>query len=249
VIFIRGQDLTLEQLRDFGMRFGDPHAHATYYPLHESLPEILPVVEGPGQTPPERVREQNDLARLHWNEDGYWQTTEAANWHADSTFQECPPMGAILYCRDAPDVGGDTMWANQYAAYETLSPGMMELLEGLVAIHNDVKQLRDIGEEDVRPAKVSHPVVRTHPETGRKSLFVNGYFTDHIRDVPGDESAGMLSFLLRHAVEPEFCCRFRWQTGSLAIWDNRCTLHRVIADFGLSRRELYRFTIGGDRPY
>jgi len=169
-------------------------------------------------------------------------------------------MGAILYAIEVPPDGGDTCFANQHLAYDTLSDGMKRMLEGLRAVHSDRKVAGpQAGRNAHRSTKVredsnwretvsAHPVVRTHPETGRKLLFVNASYTVGFEGLSEEESRPLLDYLLDHGHRPEFTCRFRWETGSLAIWDNRCTMHYAVNDYDGSRRLMHRTTVAGERP-
>ena len=241
VIFFRGQTLTPEQHKAFARRFGelDVHPYAKGLPGH---PEIIPVTKEPED---------------HGGNFG-------GTWHSDVTFYEKPALGSVLYALDVPSFGGDTLFANQYAAYEALSPGLKATLENLRALHNAArsygaggraaqrhasgKRSMDIEVRDDSERMVEHPVVRTHPETGRKGLFVNHVFTQQFAGWTREESEPLLRFLYEHAVRPEFTCRFRWQSGSVAFWDNRCTQHYAINDYHGQRRAMHRVTIVGDRP-
>jgi taurine dioxygenase len=168
-------------------------------------------------------------------------------------------MATMLIARETPPYGGDTLFANMYLAYETLSDGMKRLLEGLVAVNSSAKAdttrtREDRVKQSLKPdAKeeyvAEHPVVRTHPETGRKSLYVNGGHTVRFKDMTEEESAPILEFLFRHVVRPEFTCRFRWDVGSLAFWDNRCTQHNPVNDYHGFRRVMHRITLAGDKPH
>ena len=178
-------------------------------------------------------------------------------WHSDTAYLERPPMATMLIAREVPPHGGDTMWSNLYVAYEALSPGMQRLLEGLRAVNSsalaDVSKtredrIRDGGLGDAREYVAEHPVVRTHPETGRKALYVNVAHTVRFADMTEDESRPLLRFLFEHSVRPEFTCRFRWRAGSLALWDNRCALHNPINDYHGHTRRMHRITLAGDVP-
>lgn len=179
-------------------------------------------------------------------------------WHSDTTYLAEPPMGTMLLARELPPVGGDTLFANQTLAYEALSPGMKAMLAGLRGISSSAKadvtrtredRIRSGGREDARREyRASHPVVRTHPETGRKSLFVNVAHTVGIEGFADEEVAPLLGYLFEHQVRPEFTCRFRWRAGSLAFWDNRCTLHNPVNDYHGYRRVMRRITLRGDVP-
>jgi taurine dioxygenase len=183
-------------------------------------------------------------------------------WHSDFSFLEEPPLGSILYAREVPSHGGDTLFANMYEAYEALSEGMKRMLLGLRAMHSgkpygqgglpkDLKTSRSIGIERNNPEadrETAHPVVRLHPESGRKALFVNAIYTTRFEDMSEAESRPLLDFLFEHVQRPEFACRFRWAEGSLAVWDNRCTLHYAVNDYDGSRRLMHRTTVAGERP-
>ena len=234
VVFFRGQDLPPARLLAVARRFGVP----IEYPFLQGLdgfPEITPVVK---------------LAHERVNFGGLW--------HSDTAYLEIPPMGTMLIAREVPPYGGDTLFANMYLAYETLSAGLKRLLDGLVAVNSSAKadvtktredRIREHGREDARAGyEALHPVVRTHPETGRKALYVNGGHTVRFNDMTEEESAPLLGFLFAHQTRPEFTCRFRWEKGSLAFWDNRCAQHNPINDYHGFRRAMHRVTLAGDRP-
>jgi taurine dioxygenase len=177
-------------------------------------------------------------------------------WHSDTTYLERPPMGSMLYAVELPPYGGDTLFANQYLAYETLSQGLKRTLGGLTAINTSAKaevsrtredRLRDAGAE-LKLLVREHPVVRTHPETGRKALYVNVAHTTQFKGWTEAESRPLLDFLFQHQVRPELTCRFRWQVGSLAFWDNRCAQHNPVNDYHGFRRVMHRVTLAGDAP-
>ena len=234
VIFFRDQHLTPEQHMAFGRRFGPLVAHNYLKGLNRH-PEILPV-----------VTEKDDRKVF------------AEGWHADVTYQQKPVLGTMLYARAVPPYGGDTLFANMYLAYESLSDGMKDLLDKLIAVHSAANvygpgSTRDerkfkVGKSAAAQARAEHPVVRTHPETKRKSLFVNAHYTLHFKDMTEAESARLLSFLFRHTTTPDFTCRFRWQKNSIAFWDNRCSMHSPVPDYFGHRRVMHRVTIEGDRP-
>jgi len=164
----------------------------------------------------------------------------ADEWHSDLTCQPEPSLFAILHMKQCPEVGGDTMWANMYKAYDELSQPMKELCEGLTALHDASPHLHP-------ERKAIHPVVRVHPVTGRKSLFVNEHFTRRIVEMSIEESDALLPFLVRHATRPRFAMRYRWSQGTIAMWDNRCTQHSVLNDFE-GERVIQRVTVMGDHP-
>ena len=232
VLFFRGQDLTVEQHKAFGRLFGDLHIHpARDRNGLDGHPEILHVKAGP-----ESTRVNGD------------------DWHSDVSCDAEPPMGSILRLFEVPSSGGDTLFASMYAAYDALSAPVQAFLEGLTAVHdggpNYIDRARRAGiykPDKVFPAH-EHPVVRTHPETGRKALFVNRIFTQSIVGVTREESRAILDFLFQHIARPDFQCRFRWERDSIAFWDNRCTLHHAMWDYYPEVRQGYRVTIKGDRP-
>ena len=234
VIFFRDQDITPAQHIGFAKRFGE----TVEYPLVKGLdgyPEIMTVVK--------LEHEKVNFGGL---------------WHSDTTYLEQPPLGSILLARELPPFGGDTLFANMYLAYETLSDGMKGLLAPLKGIStSNLKRVSDTRAERVKDAAkaapqevltATHPVVRTHPETGRKALYVNGAHTSRFEGMTEAESAPILAFLYEHQTRPEFTCRFRWEPGSIAFWDNRCTQHNPINDYHGHKRVMHRITIAGDTP-
>ena len=234
VIFFRDQTLPPAQFLNVARRFGEP----IEYPFVKGLdgfPQITPVIK--------LEHEKINFGGL---------------WHSDTAYLERPPMATMLIARETPARGGDTLFANMYLAYETLSDGMRRLLDGLTAINSSAKadttktredRVRDSGKTDAKQEySAEHPVVRTHPETGRKALYVNGGHTLRFKDMSAEESAPLLGYLFGHMVRPEFTCRFRWEPGSLAFWDNRCALHNPINDYHGHRRIMHRVTLAGDRP-
>ena len=229
VVFFRDQTLTPAQFLAFARRFGEP----IEYPFVKGLddyPEIIPVLK---------------LAHETVNFGGIW--------HSDTTYLEAPPMASMLIAREVPPAGGDTEFANMYLAYETLSPAMQRVLEGLRAVNSsaaaDVSRTREDRLKDSARADAkkeytaTHPVVRVHPETGRKALYVNVAHTIAFEGMTREESAPLLTFLYRHQVRPEFTCRFRWRPGSIALWDNRCAQHNAINDYQGHRRLMHRITL------
>jgi len=234
VLFFEDQELGPGQQRDFAARFGPLYRHP-FYPGHEQAPDVMVLAHD------ETHRANSD------------------RWHNDVTYLEKPPQGAVLYAEEIPEVGGDTLWANMYMAYETLSPPLKELVSQLQAVHSFAKnftpeRFRALGMEGRREQlyaehpPVSHPVARTNPETGRKALFVNQDFTSHIEGVSQRESDALLRFLFEHMAQPEFQVRWRWRPHTVAFWDNRWTQHCALADYFPNRRRMRRATILGDRP-
>ena len=232
VIFFRDQKLTPHEQLAFARRFGEP----VEYPQLKGLPEcplITPVLK---------------LEHERVNFGGVW--------HSDTTYLTQPPMASMLYALEIPPYGGDTLFANQYQAYETLSDGLRKALDGLTAINSSTKadasktreeRLKDAGVE-VKVLVGEHPVVRTHPETGRRALYVNIGHTTHFKGWTEEESRPLLEYLWHHQVRPEFTCRFRWQPGSIAFWDNRCVQHNAVNDYQGFRRVMHRVTLAGDTP-
>lgn len=233
VLFFRGQDVTPEHHLAIAKRFGDLIA----YPMVSGLddhPDIVPVVKKEYET-----------------------VNFGGLWHSDTTYLPEPPMGAILVARELPPKGGDTLFANMYMAYEALSDGMKRMLAGLSAVNSsakaDVTRTREdrVREDGSEPEALiaEHTVIRTHPETGKKILYVNFGHTVRFKDMSEEESAPILDYLFRHQVRPEFTCRFHWTPGSLAFWDNRATQHNPINDYHGFRRVMHRVTLAGDKPF
>jgi taurine dioxygenase len=229
VIFFRDQHLTPDQQKAFGRLFGELHMHPAAPSLLQGHPEILVI--------------HADEKSKH---------VAGENWHSDVSCDLEPPMGSILYMHELPPVGGDTLFASMYAAYEALSEPMKRFLEPLTAMHEGEHVYRGrYGVNDTGKIfpKAEHPVIRTHPVSGRKALFVNGGFTTRIKQLARPESDALLHFLFRHVETPEFHCRFRWQIDSVAFWDNRCVQHHAMWDYYPQRRHGHRVTIKGDRPF
>lgn len=229
VLFFRDQDVEPEQHKGFARRFGDLHVHP-----------VLPSMKDQGHP---------EIVILESNEDVPF---VAELWHSDVTFERKPPLGSVLRGAIVPEHGGDTMWSSMYAAYEALSDSMQRFLSGLRA-HHDGGGFRAIATEDQKGAlakdeKTTHPVIRTHPVTKRRGIYVNPTFTKRIEGMKSKESDAILRFLYEHVTSPEFTCRFRWRKNSIAMWDNRCTQHRVIADNLKAHRRMERVTICGDEP-
>jgi len=232
VIFLRDQVVTPQQQVAFARKFGEP----VEYPQLKGLPEapmITPVVK--------LEHERNNFGGI---------------WHSDTTYLEKPPMGSMLLAREIPPYGGDTLFANQYLAYESLSDGLKQTLDGLIGVSSAAKadvtktredRMKEAGAE-LKPMMAEHPIVRTHPETGRKALFTSVAHTSHIQGWTEKESLPLLQFLWDHQTKPEFTCRFRWQVGSVAFWDNRCAMHNPINDYHGFRRVMHRVTLAGDTP-
>ncbi|MGE0152254.1 MAG: TauD/TfdA dioxygenase family protein [Reyranellaceae bacterium] len=241
VLFYPGQTLGDADLERFTSYFGPFGQEPFVDGISTEHPNVLAV-----------IKEADETRKANFG----------GNWHSDWSFQEAPPAGTFLYALDVPPHGGDTMWANQYLAYETLSPGMQRLLDGLAAMHSarrpygrrgiyaDKSQARSMKIRTGIEAEeeIAHPVVRVHPETGRKALYVNQVYTIRFKDMTARESAPLLEYLHRHATQPEFVCRRSWSRGMLAMWDNRCTQHYAVNDYDGFRRELHRTTCAGDVP-
>jgi len=232
VVFIRNQKLTPRAQLAFAQRFGQPME----YPQLKGLPEC-PLV-----TPV--VKLENERVNF------------GGVWHSDTSYLARPPMASMLYAVETPPRGGDTLFANQYLAYQTLSEGLQQTLAGLVGVNSSAKadvsktredRLRDAGAE-LKVLIGEHPVVRTHPETGRKALYLNFGHTARFRGWTEQESAPLLDYLFMHQVKPEFTCRFQWEPGSLAFWDNRCAQHYPVNDYHGFRRVMHRVTLEGDPP-
>lgn len=240
VIFFRDQTMTPAQQLSFARRWGEIHLHP-YMQGMDDYPEILEIVKTP--------QDKKNFG---------------GSWHSDQMFTANPAMGTMLYGKTIPSAGGDTMWTNQYLAYESLSEGMRRLLDGMKAVSrgdnfssHDGKtrkeyyadkismKVRDPGSTQT---VTTHPLVRTHPETGRKALFIGGH-VHKFEDMTEQESRPLIDFLMQHSTRPEFTCRFRWKSGSVAFWDNRCTQHFAINDYPAETRIMHRVTICGDTPF
>lgn len=240
IIFLRDQILTPDQQKAFARHFGPLAATPFIKPL-DGHPEMMRI-----------VREANETKKLNFG----------GRWHSDLTFAAEPPMATCLYSRESPAVGGDTLWTNQMLAYDALSPGMKKLAEGLTVMHSakrsygpqgayaddDLKSMR-IEVSEAGLAEQAHPCVRTHPETGRRALFVNWVYAIRFADMTEEESAPLLEYFNRHSQRPEFQIRLRWTRGTLTIWDNRSTQHLAVNDYAGQRRVMDRLTIAGDKPF
>ena len=234
VIFLPNQKLASHQFLSFAQAMGEP----VEYPFVKGLEGFPHIIE---------------VKKLEHEKVNF-----GGIWHSDTTYLENPPMGAMLISREVPPYGGDTMFANQYLAYETLSSTMKRLLDGLTGISSsaraDVSKTRedriktDGKEAAPKEYRAEHPVIRTHPETGRKALYVNVAHTAGIKGLTDEESAPLLKFLFKHQVKPEFTCRFAWEPDTIAFWDNRCAQHNPINDYHGFRRVMHRITLKGDKP-
>ena len=229
VVFFRDQSLTQAEHIAFARQFGELEIHPAT-PKSQSNPEVLHIAHGPESKGKENF------------------------WHSDVTWREKPSLGSILKAVEVPAVGGDTLFANMVMAYELLPDDVKELIAGRMAVHDIARvfagRLNKSAEElRERYPPMEHPIVRTHPETGESVLYVNTAFTSHIKDMEECDSARLLRKLYRTAANPEIQCRFRWQPGSLAFWDNRASQHFASSDYFPQVRKMERVTIAGDRPY
>jgi taurine dioxygenase len=233
VVFFRDQELSPEEFMAFARRIGRP----IEYPFVRGIagfPEIIEVKK---------------LEHEKLNFGGIW--------HSDTAYLEVPPMASMLLAREVPPRGGDTLFANMYMAYESLSEGMKRVIAPLVAVNASAKadvtrtredRIKTDGHDTKQSYEAEHPVVRTHPETGRKALYVNVAHTVRFRGMTEEESAPLLNYLFQHQVRPEFTCRFAWRVGSIALWDNRCAQHNPVNDYHGYRRVMHRITLAGERP-
>ncbi len=231
VIFFRGQDLTPETHKRFGRRFGRLNIHP-YVQGMEGHPEVMEIIKEPQD-----------------------RTNFGGGWHSDMSFLREPSIGSILYALEVPEYGGDTLFASQYAAYEALSDGLKRTLEGLNAVHSAGREYSPGGHSAQKRASMSvveaegqigefvHPVVKVHPETGRKALYVNPAFTMKFEGWSTRESKPLLDYLFNHARYEGFTCRFRWEKGSVAFWDNRAVWHFALNDYPGQRRHMRRVTV------
>ena len=234
VIFLRCQDLSPQQFLDFATAMGKP----VEYPFVKGIEGFPHIIE---------------VKKLEHETSNF-----GGIWHSDTTYLAQPPMGSMLLAREVPPFGGDTLFASQYAAYDALSGTMQGLLQHLVGISTSAKadvsktredRIKDGGRTEAPTGyRAEHPVVRTHPETGRKALYVNVAHTAGIRGMSDEESAPLLRFLFEHQVKPEFTCRFAWEPHAIAFWDNRCAQHNPVNDYHGFRRVMHRITLQGDTP-
>lgn len=235
VIVIRDQRLDSAQYMRFARALGEP----VEYPFVKGLPDFPQIIQ---------------VAKLEHETVNF-----GGIWHSDTAYLDEPPMGSMLLARELPPFGGDTLFANQYAAYECLSSGMRHMLDGLIGVNSSAKadvtktredRMRDDARPDARKVYLAeHPVVRTHPETGRRALYVNIAHTAAFKDMTEAESAPLLDYLFAHQVKPEFTCRVQWRVGSIAVWDNRCAQHNPVNDYHGYRRVMHRITLKGERPH
>ena len=244
VVFFPGQDLSPAEHLAFASRFGDPTEGHPVIPGIATHPEIFEI----DYSARELRAAYGDVSTQR----------RGIHWHTDVTFVARPPLGSILRAVVIPAAGGDTLFSDQQAAYEGLSPALQGFLLGLTAVHDGSAQFKGVldqvgegrweGEKVTRLDPVEHPVVRTHPETGKRTLFVNPGFTSHIKQLSRPESDALLSFLYAHAVQPEYTVRYKWHEGDVGFWDNRSTQHAVAGDFGDQHRVIQRVTLRGDAP-
>lgn len=240
VLFFRDQDLQPEEQVAITQRFGSV-LRVPYIKHLDEHPDVIAVLK------------EADERQI---------STFGGTWHSDFSFLSAPPSLTLLYALELPDVGGDTLWSSQYAAYDALSDGLKRMLDPLRAIHTgwphganspgpDVPVSRSINmvrNDPEADREVVHPVVRVHPVTGRKALFINSVYTQQFEGMTQEESRPLLQYLFGHTTRVEFTCRLRWTVGTLAVWDNRCLLHLAINDYDGSRRLLHRTTVSGDTP-
>jgi taurine dioxygenase len=234
VIFFRNQALTSQQFMNFAKAMGEP----IEYPFVKGFEDFPQIIE---------------VKKLEHEKVNF-----GGVWHSDTAYLDIPPMGSMLLSKEIPPYGGDTLFACQYAAYEALSDTMQRLLHGLKGVNTSAKadvsktredRIKSDGiESSPKSFSSSHPVVRTHPETGRKALYVNVAHTAGIEGLTDKESASLLSFLFEHQVKPEFTCRWSWEPDAVAFWDNRCAQHNPVNDYHGFRRVLHRITLQGDQP-
>jgi taurine dioxygenase len=234
VLFFHGQVLEPPAYMAFARRIGTP----VEYPFVKGIPGFPEIIE---------------VKKLEHETVNF-----GGVWHSDTAYLEIPPTASMLLAREVPPHGGDTLFANMYLAYEGLSGGLKKLLDPLKAVNSSANadvsktredRIRTDGKNDsLNEYMAEHPVVRTHPETGRKALYVNIAHTTRFKDMSEEESAPLLAYLFQHQIRPEFTCRFSWRVGSLALWDNRCTQHNPVNDYHGHRRLMHRITLAGDRP-
>ncbi len=239
VLFFRNQNLSAQTFVSFAKYFGEP----TIYPFIKGLDDTPEVIE--------IIKTKDDKKNF------------GGSWHSDTSYMECPAMATLLYAIETPKFGGDTLFANTILAYEQLSQSFKDLLRDLVGINSSEKgyaggratgmsklsKMNQTYNANAIGYETGHPIIRTHPETGKKSLYLNLSHTSHFFGMTVEESKPLINYLCKHITRPEFTCRFRWSEGSLAIWDNRATLHHAINDYPNQRRHMLRITLAGDRPH
>lgn len=237
VLFFHEQRFEPGSLARFGRHFGELNRHPYVTPL-KGHPDVFAI-----------IKEAED--RHHFG----------SGWHSDLSYAERPALGTLLFGVEIPPAGGDTVFASTAAAYEALSPGMRGFLDGMTAINSNERSYGPSAQrfeaapksmavsQQQQVTEVEHPVVRTHPESGRKGLFINPIHTQRFKGWTREESQPLLDFLYQHIGRPEFACRFRWKNGSLAFWDNRLAWHCAVNDFPGQRRSMLRVTVEGDRPF
>jgi len=236
VLFFRDQEISPDDQLAFAGQFGSRMEHLPF----------IGTLDG-----------YDDIQVTKTNPD--WRPQLFTEWHCDVTWKEVPTLGAVLLCIDTPAGVGDTMWANMYAAFNALSQSMQKFLTGLTGVHDPLKgqqekMIESQGAEAFTAARkemplVEHPLVTVHPETGRRILYVNPLFLSHVKELEREESNALLDYLFRHSEKPEFHCRLRWQKNTIAFWDNRCTMHKVVNDYWPAHRKMHRIAIEADnRP-
>ena len=238
VLVFRDQELEPADLMEVGKHFGSP-CHYPFVTGMEGFPYIFEVVKEPDET-----------------------RNFGGAWHSDTTYLQQPPLATLLYAVETPSHGGDTLFANTRAAYEALSEGLRRTLDGLVGVnsaelkagggrtaqHSNIKGMKVRGTDAAAGYVAEHPVARTHPETGRKALYLSRGHTTHFKGMTEEESEPLIHFLMQHQTKPEFTCRVRWAPGTLTVWDNRCTLHNAVNDYHGQRRRMRRLTVGAQTP-
>ena len=238
VLFFRDQRITPAEQTAFAERFGELEAYPFIAPLARH-PYVIPIIK------------EKDT-RMNFG----------GGWHSDMSYQEKPVKATCLYAIEVPEQGGDTLFANMVAAYDALSQGLRDLLDGVRAVFTAAKVHGKAGfyekadhpmdmtkNADREEARFLHPIVRTHPETGRKGLYLDLPHVERLENMRVNESQPLMEFLYQHATQPQFTTRFRWRPGSLAIWDNRCVQHHALNDYAGERREMNRITVQGDVPF
>jgi taurine dioxygenase len=238
VLVFRDQQLSPEDLMEVGGRFGEP-SHYPFVKGMDGYPYIFEIVKGEEET-----------------------KNFGNAWHSDTTYLPRPPLATLLYAKETPRHGGDTLFANQYLAYEALTPGMRQLLDRLAGVnsaslkrgggranrHDDIAGMKVHNTANAEAYESVHPAARTHPETGRKALYLNRSHTIRFEDMTEEESQPLIDWLTLHATRPEFTCRARWEPGTLTVWDNRCVQHFAINDYHGQRRVMQRLTVGSEVP-